>query len=244
MSYIKDDIMKLEKKYSSLAIEAIKQYNNAKCMAYDPIANTLTLSKNGITISDTDIKIPDDETLAQLVSKLQISKKQEELLKNITSYYRNQVKKLKHSIAGVEVTQEQLEEYQAKKEAVDNNDVAYFEEEAKLLNTTAQEVFNAVKQMAAAWQQEFKQGLAKLGAVRIKLKKYVNNQELDLVEFILKDIPKQDIISLDLTEYFTVTVVNKYNTYVAEQETLRQQEEEAQQQAESTPTTDVESSEV
>ena len=66
-------------------------------------------------------------------------------IKELNSLCDQKSKGIKFLITGMKVSEEQMEEYGLVKEAVENNDVDFFKEEAIFFGTTAQEEFDKAK---------------------------------------------------------------------------------------------------
>jgi len=84
----------------------------------------------------------------------------EKIESEIANGYTNTLNKLcdqkskgvKVIIAGMQVSQEQMEEYQMVADAIEREDVAWFGDEAEVLGTTAQEEFNKAKASKDGYQ--------------------------------------------------------------------------------------------
>ncbi len=82
----------------------------------------------------------DDETVVKIETEIV-----DRLTKELNALCDSKSRGAKVIIAGMDVSVEQMEEYQLVAQAVEDNDVTWFEDEAALFGTTAQEEFDNAK---------------------------------------------------------------------------------------------------
>jgi len=119
----------------------------------------------------------------------------EEIEKEIANGYTKELniicdqksKGVKVIIAGMHVSQEQMEEYQMVADAIDREDVAWFEDEAQVLGTTAQEEFDKAKASKAQYEFAYNAFKKLIRVYRRFVVSKIKTREFTLVQEMLKD---------------------------------------------------------
>ena len=142
-----------------------------------------------------DLEKLEDGTLADyyIGKNIDWDKHNNQLAKSKTEYINLYIKELNDksyiAISDSTITPEILLEYKAKREAIINNDISYFIEEAELLSIsdnsiTAAHIFNKAKVLSATWVEQVKEYRKLLGSIRITLKLFSLSDIIKLRPFI------------------------------------------------------------
>lgn len=193
--------------YTSYELQAIIKYTKATSSSYDPVNHTLVLK-------GTDIAVPDKENIKIIANEFELEDKKQVTLETITTLAKTLTADIKKYLTGKVLTVDQLERYEAKAQAVADNNVDFFKEEAELLGKDPQVLFDDAKAKVTAWKTAFNLALGKIDALRVKLETLVEDKQIDFVTFIINDVKTMKIIdtTTNLVDFFKDVKVKYTNS--------------------------------